>query len=80
MSGPFHAFAQSIQPQTPLRAAITAAWRRPETECVPPLIEQAKLAAQELYTVGLCGEKFAEHLRRQHVEYGRIIREAGIKG
>ena len=43
MSGPFHAFAQSIQRQTPLRAAITAAWRRPETECLPPLIEQAKL-------------------------------------
>ena len=44
MSGPFHVFAQSIQPQTPLRAAITAAWRRPEPECLPPLIEQAKLA------------------------------------
>jgi RHH-type proline utilization regulon transcriptional repressor/proline dehydrogenase/delta 1-pyrroline-5-carboxylate dehydrogenase len=43
MSGPFHDFAQSIQPQTPLRANITAAWRRPEPECVPPLIEQAKL-------------------------------------
>ena len=43
MSGPFHAFAQSIQRQSPLRAAITAAWRRPEPECVPPLIEQASL-------------------------------------
>ncbi|MGE0577113.1 proline dehydrogenase family protein, partial [Reyranella sp.] len=47
MSGmpPFHAFAQSIQPQGPLRAAITAAWRRPETECVPPLLEPASLPA-----------------------------------
>ena len=43
MSGPFHAFAQSIQQQSPLRAAITAAYRRPEPECLPPLIEQAKL-------------------------------------
>ena len=41
---PFHAFAQSIQPQGPLRAAITAAWRRPETECVPTLLEPASLS------------------------------------
>ena len=41
----FHAFAQSIQPQGPLRAAITAAWRRPETECMPPLLEPASLPA-----------------------------------
>ncbi|WP_395712333.1 bifunctional proline dehydrogenase/L-glutamate gamma-semialdehyde dehydrogenase PutA [Reyranella sp.] len=41
----FHAFAQSIQPQGPLRAAITDAWRRPETECVPPLLEPASLPA-----------------------------------
>ncbi|MFO1163246.1 MAG: bifunctional proline dehydrogenase/L-glutamate gamma-semialdehyde dehydrogenase PutA [Reyranellaceae bacterium] len=40
---PFEAFAQSIQPQGPLRAAITAAWRRPETDCVPPLLEAASL-------------------------------------
>jgi RHH-type proline utilization regulon transcriptional repressor/proline dehydrogenase/delta 1-pyrroline-5-carboxylate dehydrogenase len=32
---PFLAFAQSILPQTELRAAITAAWHRPETECLP---------------------------------------------
>ncbi len=42
---PFDAFSQSIQPQGPLRAAITAAYRRAETECVPPLIEQAALSA-----------------------------------
>jgi RHH-type proline utilization regulon transcriptional repressor/proline dehydrogenase/delta 1-pyrroline-5-carboxylate dehydrogenase len=41
----FHEFARSIQPQGPLRAAITAAWRRPETECVPPLLEPASLPA-----------------------------------
>ena len=44
-STPFRDFAQSIQPQSPLRAAITAAYRRPEPECLPPLIEQATPAA-----------------------------------
>ncbi len=42
---PFRDFAQSIQPQGPLRAAITAAYRRPEPECLPPLIEAAILPA-----------------------------------
>ena len=42
---PFDALAQSIQAQSPLRAAITAAYRRAETECVPPLIGQATLSA-----------------------------------
>lgn len=39
---PFLAFAQSILPQTPLRAAITAAWHRPETECLPMLLPLAQ--------------------------------------
>jgi len=40
---PFLEFAQSVQPQSVLRAAITSAYRRPETECVPVLLEQARL-------------------------------------
>ncbi|GJQ57152.1 MAG: hypothetical protein HKUEN07_37210 [Rhodocyclaceae bacterium] len=40
----FLAFAQSILPQTPLRAAITAAWHRPETECLPALLPLARVA------------------------------------
>ena len=43
---PFRDFAQSIQPQGPLRAAITAAYRRPEPECLLPLIEQATLPGE----------------------------------
>ncbi len=39
---PFLAFAQSILPQTPLRAAITAAWHRPEPECLPVLLPLAR--------------------------------------
>ena len=40
---PFLDLAQNDQPQTALRAAITAAYRRPEVDCIPPLIGQASL-------------------------------------
>ena len=39
---PFLHFAQSILPQTELRAAITAAWHRPEPECLPALLPLAR--------------------------------------
>jgi len=42
---PFLDFAQSVQPQSVLRAAITAAYRRPEPECVPFLLGEARLPA-----------------------------------
>lgn len=38
---PFQQFASSVLSQSDLRAAITAAYRRPETECLPPLLELA---------------------------------------
>jgi RHH-type proline utilization regulon transcriptional repressor/proline dehydrogenase/delta 1-pyrroline-5-carboxylate dehydrogenase len=41
---PFAAFERDVVPQSALRAAITAAYRAPEPECVPALIEQARLA------------------------------------
>ncbi len=44
---PFLAFAQSILPQTELRAAITAAWHRPETECLPALLPLARTQDEE---------------------------------
>ncbi|WP_181703946.1 trifunctional transcriptional regulator/proline dehydrogenase/L-glutamate gamma-semialdehyde dehydrogenase [Chthonobacter albigriseus] len=40
---PFMEFAQSVHPQSVLRAKITAAYRRPETECLPLLISDATL-------------------------------------
>ncbi len=50
---PFYEFAQDIQPQSVLRAAITSAYRRPETECVPLLIDQARpVQAQEVQALG----------------------------
>jgi tripartite-type tricarboxylate transporter receptor subunit TctC len=50
---------------------FTAAMKVPEVG--------AKLIAQSLYPVGLCGAPFRALLRKQYDEYGRIIREANIK-
>ena len=60
---PFVAFAQSIQSQSPLRAAITAAYRRAETECVPPLIEQATLSAPATARAHALARRLVEALR-----------------
>src|SRR5690606_24862999 len=43
VSSPFLEFAQSVQPQSVLRAKITAAYRRPETECLPFLLSEASM-------------------------------------
>jgi len=45
MPQPFAEFAGSLQPQVPLRAATTSAYRRPEPDCLPPLITAATLPA-----------------------------------
>ena len=60
---PFDAFARSIQPQSPLRDAITAAYRRPETACVPPLIEQATLPAAATARARALARRLVEALR-----------------
>ena len=39
-----------------------------------------KLLALGLYPVGTCLDDFAVHISKQYEEYGRIIREANIKG
>ncbi|VTP66436.1 Bifunctional protein putA [Leclercia adecarboxylata] len=39
----FLEFAEQILPQSVSRAAITAAYRRAETDAVPMLLEQARL-------------------------------------
>ena len=40
---PFTAFAPALRPATPLRAAITAATRRAEADCIAALIDEARL-------------------------------------
>ena len=41
---PFLDWAQNVLPQNELRAAITAAWHRPEVECLPMLVQLAHTA------------------------------------
>ena len=43
-AAPFARFAPSLPPASPLRAAITAACRRPEPELLPALLQQARLS------------------------------------
>jgi tripartite-type tricarboxylate transporter receptor subunit TctC len=50
---------------------LTAAMQVPEVK--------AKLVAQGLFPVGVCGTDFAAFIREQYDEYGRIIREVKIK-
>lgn len=40
---------------------------------------KAKLAAQGLFPVGICGAAFGAFTRKQYDDYGRAIREANIK-
>src|SRR5690606_22264938 len=44
LTPPFFEFGQDVQPQSVLRAAITDAYRRPEPECVPLLLRQARMS------------------------------------
>ncbi|RKP45655.1 trifunctional transcriptional regulator/proline dehydrogenase/L-glutamate gamma-semialdehyde dehydrogenase [Trinickia fusca] len=60
---PFLDFAQNVQPQSVLRAAITAAYRRPETECVPFLIGEARLPESLAGDVRKMATKLVETLR-----------------
>jgi tripartite-type tricarboxylate transporter receptor subunit TctC len=50
---------------------LTAATQVPEVK--------AKLIAQGLLPVGICGAEFGAFLRKQYDEYGRVIRESNIK-
>jgi len=68
---PFLEFAQSIQPQSVLRAAITSAYRRPETECVPVLLEQARLPQTQADAAIKMAKALATKLREQKVGSGR---------
>ncbi len=68
---PFLEFAQSIQPQSVLRAAITSAYRRPEAECVPVLLEQARLPHAQADAAIKMAKTLATRLREQKVGSGR---------
>ncbi|HVL21653.1 MAG TPA: trifunctional transcriptional regulator/proline dehydrogenase/L-glutamate gamma-semialdehyde dehydrogenase, partial [Amaricoccus sp.] len=63
---PFADFAPPVRPQTSLRAAITAATRRPEPECLPPLVEAARVPEAMRGAVAATARKLVEALRAKH--------------
>ncbi|MCS3457916.1 trifunctional transcriptional regulator/proline dehydrogenase/L-glutamate gamma-semialdehyde dehydrogenase [Aeromonas sp. BIGb0445] len=67
----FLEFAESILPQSVLRAAITSAYRRPETEAVPMLLEQARLPKEKAEATQKLATSIAEKLRNQKGASGR---------
>ncbi|QLC74682.1 trifunctional transcriptional regulator/proline dehydrogenase/L-glutamate gamma-semialdehyde dehydrogenase [Pseudomonas sp. LPB0260] len=64
-------FAESILPQSVLRAAITSAYRRPETEALPMLLEQARLPKEQAEAANKMALSIAEKLRNQKSTGGR---------
>ena len=70
---PLAPFRSEVVTQTPLRAAITAAYRRPETECVPPLIELAALPPDQAARAEALARGLATKLRAK-------TRSSGVEG
>ncbi|WP_160108052.1 trifunctional transcriptional regulator/proline dehydrogenase/L-glutamate gamma-semialdehyde dehydrogenase [Pseudomonas izuensis] len=68
---PFLDLAENIHPQSVLRAAITSAYRRPEEEMVPMLLEQARLPPQMASSTTRLAAGIAEKLRNQKNASGR---------
>lgn len=62
----FADFAPPIRPQTALRQAITAAYRRPEPECVAALLDQATLPAPVTAAAAATATKLITALRAKH--------------
>jgi RHH-type proline utilization regulon transcriptional repressor/proline dehydrogenase/delta 1-pyrroline-5-carboxylate dehydrogenase len=70
---PFADFAPPIRQPSPLRAAITAAYRRPEPDCIAPLLEAASQPADARAATQALAAKLAEALRAKD-------RGSGVEG
>lgn len=68
---PFLAFAEQILPQSVKRAAITAAWRRAETDALPLLLDLARLPEALATKTHELAAKLAGALRAQKNAGGR---------
>ncbi|HZC96205.1 MAG TPA: proline dehydrogenase family protein, partial [Bradyrhizobium sp.] len=69
----FAAFRTEVMVQTPLRSAVTAAYRVSEPECVPPLLKLATASAEEAKRI----EKLARALV---VKLRAKTRSSGVEG
>ena len=64
-SAPFADFAPRTPLNNPLRAAITAAYRRPEPEALAPLLAQARLPADQAAAAEQLALRIAKALRER---------------
>lgn len=71
---PFLAFTQTLLPRSPLRDAITAAYRRSEGEMVPLLLERVEPMASMAPAVQALAYRLAQTLRREQQTHGRAGR------
>ncbi|EKS29331.1 trifunctional transcriptional regulator/proline dehydrogenase/L-glutamate gamma-semialdehyde dehydrogenase [Afipia felis] len=60
---PFAEFAPPIRSQSALREAVTAAYRRPEPECLPPLVAAATLPQDTKQDIARTARRLVETLR-----------------
>ena len=67
----FDAFASEVVPQSPLRAAITRAYREPEPACVARLLDAARLAPLESEAAHALAARLAVRLRERGSGTGR---------
>ena len=75
-----HVHFNRIAPATQLRAAISAAQRRPETACLPPLIAAATLPAADTQRAHDVARRLVESLRagRSRTGVDALIREYSL--
>ena len=64
-------FADGLAAPTPLRAQITAAYRRPEHEALPALLEQARMGAPTTDAANALALRIAQQLRTRKSATGR---------
>ncbi|CBJ81124.1 multifunctional: transcriptional repressor of proline utilization; proline dehydrogenase; pyrroline-5-carboxylate dehydrogenase [Xenorhabdus bovienii str. Jollieti] len=70
-SQPFLDFAEHILPQSVKRSAITSAYRLPETQAVPMLLQRAQLSGEQAKATHKLAYSIAEKLRQQKHGTGR---------
>ncbi|AZS50457.1 trifunctional transcriptional regulator/proline dehydrogenase/L-glutamate gamma-semialdehyde dehydrogenase [Entomomonas moraniae] len=68
---PFLEFAENIHSQSLLTASITAAYRRPEPEIIPLLLEQTRFSEDDSKSVHTMAFDIANKLRNQKTASGR---------
>ena len=67
---PFSNFAASIHPQTALRRAVTAAYRRDEAECLAPLLAAATVTPRQKEAIAATGRRLITALRAKRSSTG----------